>query len=55
MILVLNTNLSNFYSNYLSFLQAIAQALGQTNINVVTVIILASGSVNFTGNGTTTQ
>ena len=55
MVLVLNTNLSNFFSNYLNFLQTIAQALNSTNINVITVISLVSGSVNFTGNGTTTQ
>ena len=55
LVLVLNTDLTTFYSNYLSFLQTIAQALNSTNINVVTVISLVSGSVNFSGNGTTTQ
>lgn len=53
--LVLSANLIDFYPSYLSFLQAIVNAVSQSNINLVTMILLVQGSTNTTLNVTTTQ
>ena len=52
---VLNTNLTFFYTKYQDYLVAIANAFETSNINVVTMVTLVSGSVNNTGKLTTTS
>ena len=53
--LVLSADLINFYPSYLSFLKAIVNAVSQSSINLVTMILLVQGSTNTTLNVTTSQ
>lgn len=52
--IVLNVNLTTFYSNYASFLSSIGQSVQSSNVNVITMNALNTGSVIANGNVTTT-
>lgn len=48
--IVLGVNLTTFYANYANFLTSLSSAVGSTNINSVTMVTLAVGSVVANGN-----
>ncbi len=52
--MTLNATLATFYNNYEAFLKAIANTVNSTNVNVVTISNISSGSVIVDGNVTTT-
>jgi hypothetical protein len=53
--LVLGTTLNTFYSNYASFLTSLAEIMGASNINQITMTNIVQGSVITSGSFSTSS